>query len=219
MNSENTYKYPLKIICDTNILYYLYGQTLKAGRINYKNLSRHKKLFFLAKKGFIKIYVTPQIYKEFLTARGKSPEKIKKFNDFTKNFLTVINFSQRQDNIVARLTHDFGRKYTTKKNSHGEAVTTNLFKHAHNPNEKNYADAVILAQAAVVNLPIITNNVKDFAGYKEIGNILNKHSVRANVQVFSENEFLDEFFTYQDVKNLKRENRNTYNNSETISFS
>lgn len=175
---------PLKIVVDTCVLYTVYGAAKnKIDDKKFNKMSGAEKILFLAQKGVIEMVATPQIFKEFLCARG---DKHQRFDEFVQKYLTVLTYDKKQAHIVADMTYSFGHDRIHKSGSNKKQPP---FPKAQKPGDRNYADCTIMAEATLAGLDILTNNYKDFRGFKYLDPLVRKHGITKVPYVFTPNEF------------------------------
>jgi len=193
-----------KVVVDSNILFRLYS-AYKGTNIN--SIASYKALILLlnlAKEGKVKLYITPQIFNEFLNLKGKKQEAVDRFNNFIKEYITIINFSEADNLKILSLMKQLATKRVEVLNKYDNKIySTLLFKQAENPGDRNYADLKIMTEAVMVNLPILTENMKDFSGYIHINKVLNPLGLNYSHEVMRLDTFYKEFFPAERKKLLE----------------
>lgn len=167
-----------KIIVDTNILYLIYGATFEKNADN-PNLKRYRRFLKFVEHGFVELCITPQILEEFTVGRGLEKEKIDRFGAFVSNYLTVLTLNPRQERLVADLTYHLGHTPVRLIDPiTNKPYRTVLTKKASGPGKRNYPDTKIMAEAAMFDLPILTNNTNDFVAYYNIDKLTKNYKLK-----------------------------------------
>ncbi|MGI5842541.1 MAG: hypothetical protein ACOX6H_04565, partial [Christensenellales bacterium] len=184
-----------KVVVDSNILFRLYG-AYKAQNIN--SISSFKSLQLLlnlSKEGKVKLYITPQIFNEFLNLKGKKPEAVARFTNFIKEYISIIKFSEAENQKILKVMKELATKRVLVPSGFNNKMqSTLLFPQAEKEGDRNYADLMIMTEAVMVNLPILTENMKDFQGYQYINKVLNPLGLNYSHEVMRLDTFYKQFF-------------------------
>lgn len=171
-------KVATKVVVDSNILYLIYGATFEKNAEN-PNLKTYIRFLKYVKEGFVELCITPQILEEFIQGRGIDKVKVERFGAFVSEYLTVLTLNPRQERLVADLTYNLGHKPVTLvdpiTNKEYKKVLT---KNATGPGKRNYPDTKIMSEAAMFDLPILTNNTKDFLAYNDIDKLTKDYKIK-----------------------------------------
>lgn len=185
---------PKKIIIDTNVLIEIYAQKNTYKGLQYSKMNKNQKLLYLSDTNKIKLYITPQILKEFRCG-DKNGKHVDRYVNFMKKFITIITFDEEQTKIIAEMTYRFGNERVKSKFKNGNEFEVIPFCEASKEGEKNYADTLIMAEATMAQLPVVTNNMKDFCGYFYLKPIVEEYKKEPQMAI-KPTDFLNKFYKF-----------------------
>ncbi len=172
---------PKKVVIDTNIVIFLSrvkpGKKYKPEReAEFKSI---EKLLNAVKEGKVELVVTPRVVVEVAAGNHIDGGLAMKF---LKSNCTLAEFTMSEERECYRLAVEYGKG----KNP--------AIPGAHFTYQKNFYDALILAQSAVLGLPLITNNTKHFSNELQIHRVNLEQGYRnPNLKVYTSQNFICEF--------------------------
>lgn len=183
-----------KVILDTNIISIMFGlfkamdkhQPLES----HQNHRMYQKFFDLVEEGRLKLYITPQILKEFLFCRGQKPEAVDRFDRFMKKYINIIQFRREERQKAKQITYELGNTYFKIGKSKNSQTHMVIFEKAQTPKDRNYADALIMAEAMISGMDVLTNNLKDFINFDLVNKLNKKYDLPGQYSVYKPNRYM-----------------------------
>lgn len=170
-----------KVVIDTNIVIFLSriaGGTRLINKSDREIQSVEALLRAMVDKK-VKFVVTPRVVLEI--EAGNKKDGGLAFN-FMKKYCELAELSYMQQKEVYRLAKEYGK---------GENPA---IPGAHFETQRNFDDALILAESAVLELTLITNNIKHFFNGKEIRRVnLEQGYTNSDLKVYSSQGFVSDF--------------------------
>lgn len=171
---------PKKVVIDTNIVIFL-SRIANGVKINKsdREIQSIDALLKAMVDGKVEFIVTPRVVVEI--EAGNKKDGGFAFN-FMKKYCELAEFSDEQNIECYRLAKEYGK---------GENPA---IPGAHYETQRNFYDALILAQSAVLGLTLITNNVMHFFNGKEIRRVnLEQGYTNSDLKVYSSQGFVCDF--------------------------
>lgn len=176
-------------IVDTNVVIDLskYFEMWTKNKYN-RRINRLSSLLTLIADGKVTLWVVPKVVEEI-----KKGNKIDNFRaeNFMNKICNEIWLKKEEKEEALYLAYSYGNELISGKHP---------VEMAHNERCKNFADALIVAQASVAekkmkkHMPIITQNLKDMIEVSLI-NQINQNRELPNVSIYSQNAISEAFYT------------------------
>lgn len=194
----------VEIVLDSNALFRLYGAYSPKKRIrNFEAYAKHALLLELVDQNKLKLHITPQIYSEFLNLKKKKLRSSKRFFRFINEYIERNPFTDAEYREIAQIvkmlaTQEFDVPNEDSTETHKEILFPNA-----DQGQVNHSDLKIMVQSAKINKCVITENIKDFIGYKHINLALSQFGMEYTGSVMTLEAFYQTYFP-EEYKKLQQ---------------